>query len=93
MEIEATIDCEDGPHDCDEDALLEMDQLLEQVEEESLDDQCAPILDRKRFDLCLNVIASSSRIRWEKRSWFRLALVRISLGFIQHPTLKQLNWP
>ena len=51
MEIEATLDCEDGTHDCDEDALLEMDQLLEQVEEESLD-ECCPLLERKRFDLC-----------------------------------------
>lgn len=52
MEIEATIDCDECPHDCDEDALLEMDQLLEQVEEESLEDECSPLLERKRFDLC-----------------------------------------
>ncbi len=52
MEIEATIDCDDQVVDLDQDALLEMDQLLENVESEACDDDCGPLYERRRYDLC-----------------------------------------
>jgi DNA-directed RNA polymerase subunit RPC12/RpoP len=52
MEIEATIDSQETSTDGDQDSLLDIDQLLEQLEEEDLEHEGAPIFERKRFDLC-----------------------------------------
>jgi DNA-directed RNA polymerase subunit RPC12/RpoP len=52
MEIEATIDCDDCSPDIDQDALLEMDAMLENLEDEVLDYDCTPLFECKRYDLC-----------------------------------------
>jgi hypothetical protein len=52
MEIEATIDCDDCQCDIDEDALMEMDEMLDQLEDEIIDHSGTPLYERKRYDLC-----------------------------------------
>lgn len=53
MEIEAAIEPSDQEFDdCDQDCLLEMDEVLDRIEDELLDEDNSVIYQRKRFDLC-----------------------------------------
>ena len=52
MEIEATIDCQDQSPDADCDALTEMDQMLQDIENEIDDCSNIPVFERKHYDLC-----------------------------------------
>lgn len=52
MEIEATIECDDESHDNDKDALLELDEMLVDLEDEMLEYDKSPLCEYKRYDLC-----------------------------------------
>ena len=52
MEIEATIEPSADDIDDDADDLLELDQMLARLEEQTLDQEDTVLYQRKRFDLC-----------------------------------------
>lgn len=52
MEIEVAIECDEQSKDGDKDALLELDDMLVNLSDETLEYDSTPLCERKRYDLC-----------------------------------------